>query len=295
MSPSPSDNEKPDPAKTAQAYLLAFEDIGFLREEELRPVRLQLELRKPELIQNREDIRSTVVVFGSARVPNENENDEVVRKAEEALAKDPENADLKRRKLIADNLAAKQKYYEEAKKFAGLATRASLKNGHRDYVVVTGGGPGIMEAANRGAYEAGGKNIGLKVTLPHEEKSNEYITPELCFQFHYFAIRKMHFLMRARALVVFPGGFGTFDELFETLTLIQTEKMEAVPIVLFGQEFWETAVNFEYLVDEGVISPEDLSLFTFSETAEDAWKFITTNEKYPEDHAFRPLETEGTP
>ena len=291
MNTSPSDNQ---PQKESDSYLLAFEDISFLREEELRPIRLQLEMRKPELIQNREGIRSTDVVFGSARIPHPDNTDALMKDVETALEKDPKNEELQQRKRIVERLCYKARYYDEARKFASIVANACKKRSYRDYVVVTGGGPGIMEAANLGAHQAGGKSIGLNITLLGEQEPNPYVTPELSFQFHYFAIRKMHFLLRARALAAFPGGFGTFDELFETLTLIQTQKMEPVPIVLFGKEFWQEAINMEFLVEEGVISPGDLDLFHYVETAEEAWKYITARENYPENHIFRPLEKEGT-
>ena len=175
---------------------------------------------------------------------------------------------------IAERLAAKSRYYEEARRFAQIVTRVSQGNGHRELVVVTGGGPGIMEAANRGADDVGGKSIGLSIVLPHEQHPNPYITPELSFQFHYFAVRKMHFLLRAKALVVYPGGYGTLDELFETLTLIQTRKVKAVPVLLFGRDYWERVIRFDALVEEGTIGMADLDLFQYVETAEEAWELI---------------------
>jgi hypothetical protein len=254
--------------------LLAYRDIGFITRNALRPVRLQLELLKPEMIQNEEGIRSTIAVFGSARIPSPEEAAHLRQLAQEELGRAPDSEEARRRLAQVERLAAKSKYYEEARRLTHLCTKECQANSHADFVVVTGGGPGIMEAANRGAYEARGKSIGLNITLPMEQGANPYITPELSFTFHYFAIRKMHFLLRAKALVVFPGGFGTFDELFETLTLIQTEKMEYVPVVLFGRDFWENAINFEFLVDEGMISPEDLRLFSYVETADEAWEQI---------------------
>ena len=254
--------------------LLAFRDIGFITRNALRPVRLQLELLKPELIMNEENIRSTIAVFGSARIPSPEDAELLRQKARDEASKSPDDPEVQRRGRILEALADKSKYYEEARKFSQLVSRACQKDVECSHVVITGGGPGIMEAANRGAYEIGAKSIGLNITLPHEQDANPYISPELCFQFHYFAIRKMHFLLRARALVVFPGGFGTLDELFETLTLIQTQKMKAVPVILFGKEFWSRAVNFDFLVDEGVISPADLDLFSYVETAEEAWSIL---------------------
>ncbi|MFN3937985.1 MAG: LOG family protein [Gemmobacter sp.] len=242
----------PDTAQTrAPAYRLAFADPDFLTREELRPVRLQLELLKPQLEMDERGIVSTVVLFGGARIP------------EPALAA-----------LAKPGLAALTVYYDEARRLARLMTERSLATGGCENVIVTGGGPGVMEAGNRGAAEVGGHSIGLNIVLPHEQAPNGYVTPELCFNFHYFAIRKMHFLMRARAICVFPGGFGTLDELFESLTLIQTQRMRPVPFLLFGREFWTRIVNWEALAEAGTISPEDLTLFRFVETADEAVQLI---------------------
>lgn len=239
----------PDTPQTrASAYRLAFDDPDFLYRDELRPVRLQLELLKPELLMSEYGIESTIVLFGGARIPA------------------PADKDTARTKTLADL----SKYYDQAREFARLMTERSGQNGGRENVIVTGGGPGVMEAGNRGAADAGGVSIGLNIVLPHEQAPNEYVTPSLCFNFHYFGIRKMHFLMRARAIAVFPGGFGTFDELFESLTLIQTGRMERVPILLFGEEFWRRIVNWDALAEAGTISEDDLALFRFVETAEDA-------------------------
>jgi hypothetical protein len=244
------------------AYRLAFTDTEFLLKEELRPVRMQLELLKPEMVQARLGIESTIVIFGSARIaPPE----QARTRLDEAMALgDP--AAVRR----AEVQLGMSGYYEEARRFAALVTDRSRRLDTPIYVV-TGGGPGIMEAGNRGAHDVGGKSIGLNIVLPHEQAPNPYITPELCFQFHYFALRKMHFLMRSIALVCFPGGFGTLDELFETMTLIQTGKSRKRPILMFGREFWEKLINFRHLVDTGMISPGDLGLFHFVETAEEAW------------------------
>lgn len=256
------------PTPTAQtehpAYRLAFQDHDFLLREELRPVRFQLELLKPELLLTEAGIASTFVFYGSARIPAPEEIDALVA-----------SADTPERKAVVERLVAKSRYYEEARRLAFLAScRDCNIGGPRDYVVCSGGGPSIMEAANRGAHEAGAPSVGLNIILPHEQLPNAYVTPGLSFQFHYFALRKMHFLMRARAVAVFPGGFGTFDELFELLTLVQTGKMARVPILLFGRDFWRRVVNFEALAEEGVISPRDLELFHFMETAEEAWDFV---------------------
>jgi len=239
----------PDTPQTrAPAYRLAFADEDFLCRYELRPVRLQLELLKPELLMDEAGIESTIVLFGGARIP------------------DPAKKDTARTKSLADL----SKYYDEARKFAELMTIRSMETGGRENVIVTGGGPGVMEAGNRGAIDAGGRSIGLNIVLPHEQAPNEFVTPELCFNFHYFAIRKMHFLMRAAAITVFPGGFGTLDETFEALTLIQTGRMQRVPFLLFGEEFWRGIINWEALADAGTISADDLELFKFVETAEEA-------------------------
>ncbi len=244
----------PDTPQTrSPAYRLAFDDDAFLCRDELRPVRLQLELLKPEMGMQEYGVESTVVLFGGARIP------------------DPVNKHTAR----TETLGELTKYYAEAREFARLITLKSLQAGRqRENVIVTGGGPGVMEAGNRGAQDAGGVSIGLNIVLPHEQAPNEYVTPELCFNFHYFAIRKMHFLMRANALAVFPGGFGTLDETFETLTLIQTGRMKRIPFLLFGREFWERVINWQALADAGTISPEDLKLFRFVETAAEAMEAV---------------------
>jgi len=263
------------PQTLSPSYRLAYMDHDFLLKDELRPVRLELELLKPELILKEHGIESTIIIFGSARILELKGAHEQLAETETAARKDPTNELLARKARIARSVAGKSKYYEEAKKLASLVSKARKNSDHFNFVVITGGGPGIMEAANRGADEVGAENIGLNIVLPFEQKPNEYITPELCFQFHYFAIRKMHFLMRAKALVVFPGGFGTLDELFETLTLIQTRKIKRIPVLIFGREYWERIINFDALVDEGTISPEDIELFKYVETAEDAWEIIS--------------------
>ena len=244
------------------AYRLAFTDTAFLLREDLRPVRMQLELLKPELVQREQGIDSTIVIFGSARILPP---DVAAQRLQDAKG----NGDT-RELRAAEHAVAMSHYYEEARRFAALVTERSFKLDAPIYVV-TGGGPGIMEAGNRGAHEIGGKSIGLNIVLPHEQEPNPYITPELCFQFHYFALRKMHFLMRSIALVCFPGGFGTLDELFEMMTLIQTGKCRRRPILLFGREFWSRLIDFDLLIDTGMISPEDVNLFTYVETAEEAW------------------------
>jgi uncharacterized protein (TIGR00730 family) len=253
------------------AYRLAFTDIDFLLREELRPIRLQLELLKPDLVQDEQGVEATIVLFGSARIVAP----EVAELELAAARKSGEAAALKR----AQTRVAMARYYEEARRFASIVTLRS-RSLEKPIYIVTGGGPGIMEAGNRGAFEVGGKSIGLNIVLTHEQVPNPYITPELCFQFHYFALRKMHFLMRAIALVCFPGGFGTLDELFEVLTLVQTGKSRMRPILLFGREFWTRLIDFDLLIDSGMISPGDVGLFHFVETAEEAWALLVSEYGY---------------
>jgi len=247
------------------SYRLAFTDTEFLLREDLRPVRMQLELLKPELVQQEQHIESTIVIFGSARI--------VPTETAERLVADATSANNETALRMAKTHLSMARYYDEARRFAQLVTQKSRELATPIYVV-TGGGPGIMEAGNRGAYEVGGKSIGLNIVLPHEQAPNPYITPELCFQFHYFGLRKMHFLMRSIGLVCFPGGFGTLDELFEALTLIQTGKCRRRPVLLFGREFWTRLINFELLVETGMISPMDVELFRFVETAQEAWDVL---------------------
>jgi len=260
------------PQCRSASYQLAFQDPPFLLREELRPVRLQLEVLKPELILQEQHIESTVVVFGSARIPDPETAESKLVSAQAEYAKNNDDTLLAKKVEAARKGLENSRYYDEARKLGHLI---SINTGKDKLVVVTGGGPGIMEAANRGAHEAGVPSIGMNITLPHEQAPNPYITPDLNFQFHYFAIRKMHLLMRAKSLVAFPGGFGTLDELFETLTLIQTRKVKPIPVLLFGQAFWERIINFEALVEEGTISAKDLDLFVYVETAEEAWELIS--------------------
>ena len=248
------------------SYDLAFADPEFLLHPELRSVRMQLELLKPELIQREEGIESTIVMFGSARILPADVAQEKLHAAQQLPAGSARDQAIR----VAQRGVDMARYYEEARAFATLVTNHSAQLQTPIYVV-TGGGPGIMEAGNRGAYETGGKSIGLNIVLPHEQEPNPYITPKLCFQFHYFALRKMHFLMRSVALVCFPGGFGTLDELFEALTLMQTGKCRRRPVLLFGKDFWTKLLNVEHLVDTGMISPDDVNLFRFVETADEAW------------------------
>lgn len=246
------------------AYRLAFQDMEFLLREDLRPVRFQLELLKPQLLFDEAKIASTLVVYGSARIPEP-------AKAQALL----ELADTPEQKRIAERLIEKSHYYDVARRLAQLASSvAPDEAGNRHFVVCSGGGPSIMEAANRGATDMGAESVGLNIVLPHEQAPNPYVTPSLSMQFHYFALRKMHFLLHARAVAVFPGGFGTFDEAFELLTLIQTGKIDPIPVLFYGKEFWQRVVNFEALCEEGVIGPRDLKLFRFVETAEEGWEII---------------------
>lgn len=255
------------------SYRLAFADNEFLMQDELRHVRLQLEYLKPQLVLEQHNISATIVVFGSARFLSPQQAQTALALAEKQL-KEVDTAEhrqaVKRAKKQLDN----SQYYAASQQFAALATRYSCCNKDCAMTIISGGGPGIMEAANRGAMDAGGESIGLNIVLPKEQQPNPYITPQFCFQFHYFAIRKMHFLQRARALVAFPGGFGTLDELFETLTLIQTKKAARVPVILYHKAFWQKLINFDMLVEEGLISAEDLALIQYADTPEHAWQLI---------------------
>ncbi|WP_026166879.1 LOG family protein [Novosphingobium nitrogenifigens] len=252
------------PQQQDPAYRLAFRDTDFLLREELRPIRFQLELLKPEMLLDEAGIASTLVMYGSARIPSPDH-------VEQTLAR----ADTSEKRAVAERLAAKARHYDEARRLAFMAASANIvEEGQRHFVVCSGGGPSIMEAANRGATDAGAETIGLNITLRHEQEPNPYVTPHLSFQFHYFALRKMHFLLRARAVAVFPGGFGTFDELFELLTLIQTGKMKPIPILLFGSDYWDRVVNFRAIAEEGLIGFDDLDLFHRVETAQEGWEKI---------------------
>ena len=259
---------------TSPSYIPAFLDTEFLQREELRSLRIGLELLKPELIQREEGVRSTIVVFGSARLQEPVAAEHALHMAKEEAARAPNDPTYRQKVAIARRQLALSKYYDVAREFSRLVSSTCQIDGHCDYVIVTGGGPGIMEAANRGAADVGAKSIGLNITLPHEQYPNPYITPKLSFQFHYFAIRKMHFLIRAKALVAFPGGFGTLDELFETLTLLQTGKTENVIVVLVGKDFWERLINWQWLVENGFIAQQDLQLFHYAETAQETWDLI---------------------
>jgi uncharacterized protein (TIGR00730 family) len=256
------------------SYRVAYKDVDFLMQPELRAARMELELLKPELYFQQNNIRSTVVLFGSTQIIEPAVAQEQLERARTRLAETPNDARRQRAVARAEEIAKRSRYYDTAREFARLVSTVCQKDETRDYVIITGGGPGIMEAANRGAYEVGAKSIGLNIRLPQEQQPNSYITPELCFQFHYFAMRKFHFLLRAKALVVFPGGFGTMDELFDALTLRQTGRMQEIPVIMFGREYWQRAINFAFLADSGTIDDADLDLISFAETAEEAWNMI---------------------
>jgi uncharacterized protein (TIGR00730 family) len=272
----------PIPQTQSDAYKLAFQDMDFLLREDLRPVRFQLELLKPELLLQEANIGSTFVFYGSARIPEPAAADALIAAA---------TNDQQRQ--IAERLKAKSRYYDVARELAQLASEhGGDSDGMRHFVVCSGGGPSIMEGANRGAWEKGKDSVALNIVLPHEQLPKRYVTPNLSFQFHYFALRKMHFLIRARAVAVFPGGFGTFDEMFELLTLIQTGKVRPLPILLFGRDYWNRVVNFDAMVEEGVIAPHDLDLIHWSEEAAEAWEFVTT---FYERHPDPPREQSAPP
>ncbi|MDX5408407.1 MAG: TIGR00730 family Rossman fold protein [Chromatiaceae bacterium] len=255
------------------SYRLAFTDNAFLMQDELRHVRLQLEYLKPQLVLEQHNINATIVVFGSARFLSPEHAQTELIKAQQQAAMENSLANQQALKQAQKQVRNSQ-YYAASQQFAALATRHSCCHQDCAMTIISGGGPGIMEAANRGAMDAGGQSIGLNIVLPREQQPNPYITPQFCFQFHYFAIRKMHFLQRARALVAFPGGFGTLDELFETLTLIQTKKAERVPVILYDKAFWQRLINFDMLVEEGLISADDVDLLQFADSPEQAWQLI---------------------
>ncbi|HHH44218.1 MAG TPA: TIGR00730 family Rossman fold protein [Gammaproteobacteria bacterium] len=279
QTPKPRAEDPDAPAKLEQilnspSYIQADRDTGFLARDDARAVRLQLDYLKPEILLNQHGILHTIVVFGSTRISEPAAAKAKVNALREALAATPEDRKLQRRLFVAERILEKSRYYDVAREFGQLVANAGNGPDDSRLVVMTGGGPGIMEAANRGAHDEKAKTIGLNISLPHEQYPNPYITPELCFRFHYFALRKMHFLLRARALVAFPGGFGTFDELFETLTLIQTRKIKPLPVILVGEYYWRKVLDIDYMVEEGVIDEEDRNLFWYAETAEDIWEGI---------------------
>ncbi len=259
---------------TSPSYRIVEKDIEFLARDELRPVRMQLELLKPEIFFAEQGINSTIVVFGGTQIVEKHRAELRLKRAKEAHEAFPQNASLAREVEIAKRILDKSHFYDKAREFASIVAGDAKGGENHRYVIVTGGGPGIMEAANRGAYDAGAQSIGLNITLPSEQRPNPYITPGLCFQFHYFALRKMHFLLRARALVIFPGGFGTIDELFDGLTLRQTHRMQEIPIILFGREYWDQVINFRFLADEGSIDDKHLELVRYTDSPREAWDLI---------------------
>jgi len=261
-----------DEILSSESYIPAVQDLDFLGGSSTRGLRLQLDYLKPERMLVKHGIENTIVVFGSTRIVEPRAARRKVEKLEALLASRPDDSELASRLAVAHRILAKSHFYGTARDFSRLVSESGQGPDDCRLVVMTGGGPGMMEAANRGASDVHAKTIGLNIQLPHEQFPNPYISPELCFQFHYFALRKLHFMLRARALVAFPGGYGTFDELFETLTLIQTRKIKPVPVVLVGEEFWRKAFDVDFLVDEGVIDPEDRDLFWYAETAEDIWQ-----------------------
>jgi len=273
--PKPSEEDPRAPPaveaiRSSPTYRLAEQDADFIGRPDIRGPRLEIEYLKPDVILAEQRIDHTIVVYGSTRIPEAAAARRNVEALRAAARSNPENRELQVRLLAAERIVAKSHYYEVAQEFGRLVGRAGLAR----LVIMTGGGPGLMEAANRGAFDVGAKSVGLNIELPHEQYPNPYVTPSLCFRFHYFALRKMHLLLRARALVAFPGGYGTLDELFEVLTLIQTRKIKPMPVILVGEQFWRRAVDFDYLVDEGVIDLEDRELFWFAETAVETWEGI---------------------
>jgi uncharacterized protein (TIGR00730 family) len=257
------------------SYQLAELDIDFLKRKENRPLRMQLELLKTETLLREHQIDATVVVFGGTQIMPRSQAEAVLREARMNAEESPDDPKVARSLRRAERIFAKSHFYDEAREFSRHVSSASVQpDGRPRFVVMTGGGPGVMEAANRGAFEAGALSIGLNIDLPHEQEPNPYITPDLCFQFHYFAMRKFHFVLRAAALVVFPGGFGTLDELFDTLCLRQTRRMQQIPVILYSREYWDSIINFQRLADEGVIDDEDLKLVNYAETPQEAWQII---------------------
>lgn len=265
----------------SSSYRLAFNDADFLMQDELRHVRLQLEYLKPQQIMEKYGVDATLVVFGSARFCAPEVAAAQLHQAQQALAAAPDDATAQQQMALAQRNVRNSRYYQQARQFAQLVAQHNQQHKRHALMIISGGGPGIMEAANRGAADMGDKSIGLNIVLPHEQQPNPYITPEFCFRFHYFAIRKMHFLQRARALVAFPGGFGTLDELFETLTLLQTGKANKVPVILFGEAFWRRLIDFDLLVEEGLIHTADLALFHFADDAPTAWRYIADYYQLP--------------
>ena len=255
-------------------YQLAHEDRELLNSDEMRGVRMLLEINKPEKILEEQNILSTIIVFGGASLTDKSSIENRLELAKNSLTKDPSSSNLQREITRLKNLQSISHYYDSAREFAKIVSRQNQKEHCNSHVIVTGGGPGIMEAANRGAFDADCKSIGLNISLPNEQHPNAYITPGLCFKFNYFALRKFHFVMRSVAAVFFPGGFGTFDELFELLTLRQTGMKTQIPIILFGRDYWSKVINFQFLSDHGLISDEHMNLFQYADSASEAWDII---------------------
>ena len=261
----------------SDTYKLAYEDIGLLNRNEMRGVRMLLEITKPDLILEENKILSTIIIFGGASIAEESKTKEKIDDIKKLIKKNPSSVLLKRNLNRLENLLSMSHYYQSAREFSKLASINNQSKSCNSHVIVTGGGPGIMEAANRGAFEANCTSIGLNISLPNEQIPNAFITPGLCFKFNYFALRKIHFVMRSIGAVFFPGGFGTLDELFELLTLRQTGMKNKIPIILFGREYWDKIINFEYLADLGLISDEHLNLFEYADTASEAWEIIKSS------------------
>ena len=261
----------------SDTYKSAHEDIGLLNRNEMRGVRMLLEITKPDLILEENKILSTIIIFGGASITEESKTEEKIEDIKKLIKKNPSSVLLKRNLNRLENLLSMSHYYQSAREFSKLASINNQSKSCNSHVIVTGGGPGIMEAANRGAFEANCKSIGLNISLPNEQIPNAFITPGLCFKFNYFALRKIHFVMRSIGAVFFPGGFGTLDELFELLTLRQTGMKNKIPIILFGREYWDKIINFEYLADLGLISDEHLNLFEYADTASEAWEIINSS------------------
>jgi len=291
--PKPAHEDRDAPSRIqaildSPGYRQADQDIDYLNVDETRGVRLQIDYQKPEYLLTQHDIKHTIVVFGSTRITEPGSAQRKVQALRIRLDEEPDNTELQSQLRVAERILAKSRYYDVAREFGKLVGEAGKKVDSGGLYIMTGGGPGMMEAANRGAYDASSKTIGLNINLPHEQYPNPYVTPGLCFRFHYFALRKLHFLLRTRALVVFPGGYGTFDELFETLTLIQTRKIKPIPVVLVGEEFWRNAFDVDFLVDEGVIDEEDRELFWFAESAQEIWDGILKWHKINGTELLRP-------
>jgi len=274
MTPRDDPHQRRQAITASPSYLLAYEDVAFLNSPKLRAARMELEYLKPEIALEEHDIGSTIVVFGSTRIIEPAEARRLLDEAQKKLAEQPKDPLCRRVAAQAQRIAAKSRYYDLAREFARLVSQNGHAPGKPHFTIMTGGGPGIMEAANRGADDIGAKSVGLNIALPMEQMPNAYITPDLCFQFRYFAIRKFHFVLRAMALVVFPGGFGTLDELFEVLTLRQTHRMQHIPVIMVGRDYWSRVIDFQFLADEGIILDDDLKLFEYADTAEAAWKII---------------------